>query len=73
MFNTVIGLAVFFVLALAGWAIAELKGKTCNYKQNQNEIDEDTRLADQLHKNGYTEMDINDVIKNISTKGFKAK
>ncbi len=71
MFNAIIGLAAFLVIALAGWAIAELKGKACNYEQNQDEIDVDARLAEQLHKNGFTELDINDVMRSISTKGFK--
>ena len=72
MLNAILGLAAFVALALVGWAIAELKGKTCNYEQNEDEKRVDEQLADALHKNGFSEMDINDVIKNISTKGFKA-
>ena len=72
MFYALIGLVALMAIALIGWALAELKAKSCNYEQNQMEIDEDKRLADQLHKNGFVELGIKDVIKNISTKGFKA-
>ena len=69
MFYALIGLVALMVIALIGWGVAELKAKSCNYEQNQMEIDK--RLADQLHKNGFVELGIKDVIKNISTKGFK--
>ena len=71
MLNALLGLAIFVAVALVGWAIAELKGNTCNYEKNEDEKRVDEQLADALHKNGFTEMDINDVIRNISTKGFK--
>ena len=72
MFNALLGLAAFAALALIGWAIAELKGKTCGYEQNEEEKKVDEQLADNLHKNGFSEMNIDDVIQNISTKGFTA-
>ena len=71
MFGTIIALAIFFAAALAGWAIAELKGKACEYEQEEEEKAVDCQLAEQLHKNGFTELSIKDVIKSISTKGFK--
>ena len=71
MFGTIIALAVFFAVALVGWALAELKGKTCNYEKNDDEKAVDQQLAEQLHKNGFVELSIKDVIKSISTKGFK--
>ena len=37
MLNALLGLAAFVAVALIGWAIAELKGKTCNYEQNEDE------------------------------------
>lgn len=64
-------MAIFFAAALAGWAIAELKGKACNYELNEEEQAVNQQLAEQLHKNGFTELSIKDVIKSISTKGFK--
>ena len=71
MLGTIIALAIFFAAALVGWAIAELKGKACEYEQNEEEQAVNQQLADQLHKNGFTELSIKDVIKSISTKGFK--
>ena len=71
MLGTIIALAIFFAAALVGWAIAELKGKACEYEQNEEEQAVNKQLAEQLHKNGFTELSIKDVIKSISTKGFK--
>lgn len=72
MFGTIISLALFFGAALIGWAIAEIKAKSCEYEENGEELAEDVRQAQMLHENGYNELDIKDVISNISTKGFKA-
>ena len=71
MLGTIIALAIFFAAALVGWAIAELKGKACEYEQNEEEQAVNQQLAEQLHKNGFTELSIKDVIKSISTNGFK--
>ena len=71
MFNTIIALVAFFVIALIGWGLAELKSKGCLYEQNEEEAAVDEQLARQLHENGFNELTIKDVIKNISTKGFK--
>ena len=71
MLGTIIALAIFFAAALVGWAIAELKGKACEYEQNEEEQAVNQQLAEQLHKNGFTELSIKDVIKSISIKGFK--
>lgn len=73
MFNAIIGLAAFVAVALIGWAIAELKGKTCEYHQDDLEKKVDAQLAENLHKNGFSELGIDDVIRNISTKGFTTK
>ena len=71
MFSAIIGFGALVALALIGWAIAELKGKACNYVQNEQEEAVDQQLAQQLHEKGFTELDINDVIESISIKGFK--
>ena len=70
MFNTIIALVVFAAVSLIGWGIAELKSKDCGYEQNEDEKAYDDNLARQLHENGFHELSIKDVIKNISTKGF---
>jgi hypothetical protein len=71
MWTTIIGLVAFAIVALIGWGIAELKGKACHYEKDELEKAVDAQLAQQLHENGFNEMGIKDVIKNISTKGFK--
>ena len=71
MFTALIGLVAFAIVALIGWAIAEVKGKTCVYEKNQQEEEVDEQLAQALHKNGFHELNIKDVMKSISTKGFK--
>ena len=72
MFGTILSLAIFFGAALIGWALAEVKAKACTYEKNEEELAEDKRQAELLHNNGYSELGIKDVIRNISTKGFKA-
>lgn len=71
MFNTIIALVAFAIVALIGWGVAELKSKSCGYVQNEEEKAVDERLAQQLHENGFHELNIKDVMKSISTKGFK--
>ena len=71
--HALIGFISFFAIALIGWAIAEVKGKADNYVENADEKKAmETYLANQK-KGGYQEMNIRDVIKNISTKGFSAQ
>ncbi len=73
MFSIIIGFAVFFAIALIGWGIAELKARHCNYVNNEQEDNVEKAAAEQLHKNGFTEMSIKDIMQTISTKGFSAR
>lgn len=66
-----IGIVAFVVAALIGWAIAELKGKTCGYEASEEEQQSLQNWTDALNKRE-REMDINDVMETISTKGFSA-
>ena len=70
--TTIIGIIAFVVVALVGWAIAELKPKAFSYAENADEEAVLEQGCKQLQQNGYTEQNIGDVIKNISTKGFDA-
>lgn len=72
MNTSLIGALAFAAIALVAWGIAELKDTYCKYVQNDEEKAVDERNAQLLHSNGYNEMNIADVIKNISTKGFDA-
>ena len=71
--NALIGFLCFFAIALAGWAIAELKGKTDSYADNEDELKAMNTYLENQKKGGYEEMSIRDVVKNISTKGFSAQ
>ena len=70
--NALIALAAFVAIALVGWAIAELKGKSCVYQNNEEEKAALERTQEAQKKADYGEMDIHDVMETISTKGFKA-
>ena len=71
MFYAIIGFVGFFAIAIIGWAIAEMKAKACTYQKNEEEIEAERKAAELLHTNGFSEMSIRDVVKNISTKGFQ--
>ena len=62
--NVLIGIAIFVVIALIGWAIAEAKPGIFGYNQSEDE--------QAVEQNANDEQNIKDVIKNISTKGFEA-
>ena len=65
-----IGLGVLVIIALLGWGIAELKYKHCVYTISEEEIhaEEEEHLH---HPKQSEEMGIRDIVKTISTKGFK--
>ena len=63
---------IFFAIAIAGWMIAEVKMKVDNYNLSEDEKAAMTAFLDNQRKGGYEEMNIRDVVKNISTKGFLA-
>lgn len=70
--TALIVLAALVAIALIGWAIAEAKGKTVTYNNNEEEEAALQRTLDAQKKAEYEELGIKDVIKTISTKGFKA-
>lgn len=72
MTTAIIGIVALVAIALLGWAIAEAKYKTITYTRNEEETAVENRAAETLKQNGYEELGIKDVIRTISTKGFKA-
>ena len=70
--NVLFGIAIFIIVALIGWAIAEAKPGLFGYVKTDDEEAVENNAQQALLKNGYNEQGINDVIKNISTKGFDA-
>lgn len=70
--TTIIAFAAFVAVALIGWCIAEGKDKVFNYSYNE---EEETVMAQQqkaLEQNGYTELNIGDVMRTIATTGYQA-
>jgi chorismate mutase len=70
--TTIIGFAALIIVALVGWAIAEGKNKTLTYDNNAEEeaVLENNRR--QLEANGFSELNIKDVIRTIATTGYSA-
>ena len=69
--TALIGYVAFLVIALMGWGIAMVKYKFFGYKVNQEEAE---GVAHELshHAPAENELGIKDVVKTISSKGFKA-
>jgi hypothetical protein len=67
-----VALLVFVAVALAGWLIAECKGKFVTYQNNDQEEAVLEQNRKQLEENGYQELDINDVKRTIATTGYSA-
>lgn len=63
-----IGFVALLLVALAGWAIAELKGRMGDY---QNDAEEAEELAAFVKAVGYTEKTIYDSQKKNSIKGYQ--
>ena len=72
MIANLLGIALIICVALCGWAIAEMKTKHCVYEHSQEESEVEQQANEQILKNGFNELGINDVIATISTKGFNA-
>ena len=67
-----IGLLAFIAFALIAWGIAEAKYKNITYEHSEAEKEEAALLEEERKEHGDKEMNIRDVIKNISCKGYKA-
>jgi Na+-translocating ferredoxin:NAD+ oxidoreductase RnfG subunit len=73
MTSVILAILAFVSIALFGWVIAEVKGNVCNYNATEEEKEAEANAKKNLLKDGYWhEMNIKDVIKTISTKGFDA-
>lgn len=62
---------LFVVVALVGWGIAELKGKM-TFTHSEEEMKEAAEIEAQRKAENFHEKDLNDLLKNNSTKGFNA-
>ena len=69
--TVILSIVALVVIALIGWGIAEAKSKM-NYVNNDDEQAVLQRNEEQLRQNGYTELNIKDVIRTIATTGYSA-
>lgn len=70
--TTIIAIVTFVAIALVGWCIAEGKAKFVTYNNNEEELAVLEQNRQQLAQNGYTELNIKDVIRTIATTGYSA-
>ena len=70
--NALTGFIVLFVVALIGWAIAELKYKTLTFTRSEKDIEEEELLENKHRAQGFKEMNIRDIMRNNSTNGYNA-
>ena len=71
MSTPVLVLIAFIAIALVGWGVAEAKRKI-TYTHSAEEAHELEEMAEHDAQFGTEEMDVHQLIKNNSTKGYKA-
>lgn len=67
-----IGFIGIIVVALIGWAIAELKYKAITFTHSEEEAEEAELLESERRAEGFKEMNIKDIMRKNSTNGFNA-
>ncbi len=70
--TTIIAIAVLILIALVGWFVAEAKGKYVIYVNNEQEQAVLDQNRHNLEQNGFTELNIKDVIRTIAITGYSA-
>lgn len=70
--NALIGLIVLFAVAIIGWAIAEMKYKTFTFTRSEKDVEEEELLENEHRAQEFKEMNIRDIMRNNSTKGYNA-
>ena len=70
--TTIIAIVAFIAVALVGWFIAAAKGKFVTYNNNEQEKAVLEQNSRQIEQNGYSELNIKDVMRTIATTGYSA-
>ena len=70
--NALFGFVALIVVAIIGWAIAELKYKTFTFTRSEKDIEEEEELEEQRRADGFKEMNIRDIMRKNSTNGYNA-
>ena len=69
------GLYIFvalIIIALAGWAVAELKAKAIHFEHSEVEKEEAKLLYEEQKEHGFREQNLDDLLEHNSTKGYDA-
>ena len=64
--------AALIIIALAGWAVAELKAKTIHFEHSEAEKEEAKLLYEEQKEHGFREQTLADLLAHNSTKGYAA-
>ncbi len=70
--NAFIGFIALLVVAIAGWAIAEMKYKVFTFTRSEKDVEEEELLENEHRAQGFKEMNIRDIMHNNSTNGYNA-
>ena len=70
--TALVGFIALIVVALIGWAIAEFKYKAFTFTRSEKDIEEEKELEEHQRANDFKEMNIRDIMRNNSTKGYNA-
>ena len=70
--NALFGFVALIVVAIIGWAIAEVKYKTFTFTRSEKDIEEEEELEEQRRADGFKEMNIRDIMRKNSTNGYNA-
>ena len=69
------GLYIFIaliVIALLGWAVAELKSRSITFEHSEEEREEAELLYNEQKERDFKEQDLKDLLAHNSTKGYDA-
>ena len=64
--------AALMIIALAGWAVAELKAKTIHFEHSEAEKEEAELLYEEQKEHGFREQNLDYLLEHNSTKGYDA-
>ena len=64
--------AALIIIALAGWAVSELKAKTIHYEHSEAEKQHAKLLYEEQKEHGFREQNLDDLLEHNSTKGYDA-
>ncbi len=70
--NALVGFIALIVVALVGWAIAEMKYKTFTFTRSEKDVEEEKELEEIHRADGFKEMNIRDIMRKNSTNGYNA-